>query len=155
MTPWTVVCQVPLSVGFFRKKYGSGLPCPPPRDLPLQGISPTHGLVPCLLHWQVGSLPLMPPGKPIATQTLNGKDWAGIQMCDSKVLALSPCLSILSPNPTQTQSPTQSLPPPGSLPSLHPLSPASSGLCIILSVCAVCGSVFVPQEGHKFLRVRE
>ena len=33
----------------------------------LQRIFPTHGLNPCLLHllhWQVGSLPLAPPGKP-------------------------------------------------------------------------------------------
>ena len=34
----------------------------------LQGILPTQGLNPCLLcllHWQVGSLPLAPPGKPL------------------------------------------------------------------------------------------
>ena len=33
----------------------------------LQGISPTQGLNPCLfrlLHWQAGSLPTAPPGKP-------------------------------------------------------------------------------------------
>jgi len=124
----------------------------------LQEMFQTQGLTPHLLgllHWQVGSLPPVPSGKPTATQKLNGKDWIGIQMCDSKVLALSPCLFILSPNPTQTQSPAQSLPPPGSLPSLHPLSLASSGLCIILSMCAVCRYVFVPQEGCKFLRIRE
>ena len=34
----------------------------------LQGIFPTQGLNPyhlCLLHWQVGSLPTEPPGKPM------------------------------------------------------------------------------------------
>ena len=34
---------------------------------PLQGIFPTQGYNPrllCLLHWQAGSLPLAPPGKP-------------------------------------------------------------------------------------------
>ena len=31
----------------------------------LQGIFPTQGSNPGLLHWQVGSLPLVPPGKPI------------------------------------------------------------------------------------------
>ena len=34
----------------------------------LQGIFPTQGLIPsflCLLHWQMGSLPLAQPGKPI------------------------------------------------------------------------------------------
>ena len=32
--PWTVNCQAPLSVGFSRQEYCSGLPCPPPGDLP-------------------------------------------------------------------------------------------------------------------------
>ena len=31
----------------------------------LQGIFPTQGLNRCLLHWQVGSLPLVPPGNPL------------------------------------------------------------------------------------------
>ena len=38
--PWTVACQAPLSVGFPRHKYWSGLPCPSPRDLPDPGIEP-------------------------------------------------------------------------------------------------------------------
>ena len=29
-TPWTVVCQTPLPVGFSRQEHWSGLPCPPP-----------------------------------------------------------------------------------------------------------------------------
>ena len=33
-TPWTVACQAPLSMGFFRQEYCSGLPLHPPRDLP-------------------------------------------------------------------------------------------------------------------------
>ena len=32
-TPWTVACQAPLSMGFFRQEYWSGLPFPPPGDL--------------------------------------------------------------------------------------------------------------------------
>ena len=38
----------------------------------LQGIFPNQGLNPCLLslqHWQAGSLPLVPPGKPIGINT--------------------------------------------------------------------------------------
>ena len=31
--PWTVACQAPLSMGFFRQEYWSGLPFPPPGDL--------------------------------------------------------------------------------------------------------------------------
>ena len=35
-----VVFQAPLSMGFSRQEYGSGLPCPPPGDLPNTGIKP-------------------------------------------------------------------------------------------------------------------
>ena len=38
MTPWTVVYQAPLSMGFSRQEYWSGLLFPPPRDLPNPGI---------------------------------------------------------------------------------------------------------------------
>ena len=60
-TPWTVAHQAPLSMGFSRQEQCSGLPCPSPGDLPDPGIEPTS---PAL---QVGSLPLMPPGKPISS----------------------------------------------------------------------------------------
>ena len=39
-TPWTVAHQAPLSMGVSRQEYQSGLPCPPPGDLPDQGIKP-------------------------------------------------------------------------------------------------------------------
>ena len=55
-TSWTVVCQAPLSMGFSRPEYWSGLPLPSPRDLPNPGIKP-HTL-------QTDSLPSEPPGKP-------------------------------------------------------------------------------------------
>ena len=38
VTPLTIACQVPLSMGFSRQEYWSGLPCPPPGDLPNSGI---------------------------------------------------------------------------------------------------------------------
>ena len=38
MTPWTVAPQAPLSRGSLQAKYWSGLPCPPPGDLPDPGI---------------------------------------------------------------------------------------------------------------------
>ena len=56
-TLWTVACQAQLFMGSSRQEYWSELPCSPPRDLPNPGIS-------YLLNWQVGSLPLTPPGKP-------------------------------------------------------------------------------------------
>ena len=37
---WTVACKAHLSMGFSRQEYCSGLPCPPPRDLPDPGIKP-------------------------------------------------------------------------------------------------------------------
>ena len=40
VTLWTVAYQVPLSMGFSRQKYWSGLPCPHPGDLPDPGIKP-------------------------------------------------------------------------------------------------------------------
>ena len=39
-TPWTVARQAPLSLGFARHEYWSGLPFPPPGDLPNPGIKP-------------------------------------------------------------------------------------------------------------------
>ena len=38
--PWTVAHQAPLSMGFSRQEYWSGLPCPPPGDLPSPEIKP-------------------------------------------------------------------------------------------------------------------
>ena len=40
VTPWTVVHQAPLSMGFFRQEYWSGLLFTPPGDLPKPGIEP-------------------------------------------------------------------------------------------------------------------
>ena len=37
-TPWTAAYQAPLSMGFSRQVYWSGLPYPPPGDLPDPGI---------------------------------------------------------------------------------------------------------------------
>ena len=39
-TPWTVARQAPLSMGFSRQEYQSGLPCPSPGDLPHPGTEP-------------------------------------------------------------------------------------------------------------------
>ena len=40
MTPWTVACQAPLSMGFSRQEHWNGLPFPFPGDLPNPGIEP-------------------------------------------------------------------------------------------------------------------
>ena len=39
-TAWTVACQAPLSMGFSRQEYWSGLPFPSPGDFPNPGIEP-------------------------------------------------------------------------------------------------------------------
>ena len=46
-TPWTVVHQTPLSIGFYRQ-YWSGLPFPSPGDLPNPWIKPTSLVSPAL-----------------------------------------------------------------------------------------------------------
>ena len=56
-TPWTVACQAPLSMGFSRQEYWSGLPFPSPGDLPNPGIEPGS---PAL---EVDALTSEPPGK--------------------------------------------------------------------------------------------
>ena len=66
-TLWTIARQAPLSMGFSRQDYWSGLPCPPPRIFPTQGLNPC---LLCLLHWQESSLPLAPSGKPLSLSTL-------------------------------------------------------------------------------------
>ena len=38
VTLWTVACQAPLSMGFFRQKYWRGLPFPSPGNLPVSGL---------------------------------------------------------------------------------------------------------------------
>ena len=40
VTPWTVACEAPLSMGFSRQEYWSRLPFPSPGDLPSPGINP-------------------------------------------------------------------------------------------------------------------
>ena len=57
-TLWTVARQSPLSMGFSRQKYWSGLPFPSPGDLPNPGIKPGS---PAL---QADALSSEPPGKP-------------------------------------------------------------------------------------------
>ena len=40
VTSWTIARQAPLSMGFSRQEYWSGLPFPSPKDLPDPGIEP-------------------------------------------------------------------------------------------------------------------
>ena len=67
-TPWTVAYQGPLSMGFSRQEYWSGVPFPSPGNLPNTGIKPRS-----LTLW-VDALPSEPPGKiSLIIITYNGK----------------------------------------------------------------------------------
>ena len=57
VTPWTGAYQAPLSIGFSRQEYWSGLPFPSPGDLPDLGIEPRSSAL------QADALPSEPPGK--------------------------------------------------------------------------------------------
>ena len=59
VTPWTLAHQAPLSMGFSRQEYWSGLPGPPPGNFPYPGIEPTF---PALTE---DTLPPASPGKPL------------------------------------------------------------------------------------------
>ena len=59
-TLWTVACQVSLSMGFSRQENWSGLPCPPPWNLPHPGIKPRSPTL------QADCLPAELPGKPFS-----------------------------------------------------------------------------------------
>ena len=61
VTPWTEACQAPLSMGFPRQEYWSGLPFPPPGDLPNPGTEPKSLVPPALAG---GFFTTEPPGKP-------------------------------------------------------------------------------------------
>jgi len=56
-TPWTVASLAPLSTEFSRQEYWSGLPFPPPGDLPDPGIEPRSSAL------QADSLQSEPPGE--------------------------------------------------------------------------------------------
>ena len=58
LRPWTVAYQAPLSVGFSRLEYWSGLLFPSPEDLPNPGIEPGSP------ELQADALGYEPAGKP-------------------------------------------------------------------------------------------
>ena len=62
VTPWILGLQAPLSMGFPRQEYWSGLPFPSPGDFLHPGIKPGSLISPAL---QVASLPLNQQGSPL------------------------------------------------------------------------------------------
>ena len=60
-TPWTVARQAPLSLGFSKREYWSGLPCPSPGNLSHPGIQPVS---PLSLSLASGFFTIVPPKEP-------------------------------------------------------------------------------------------
>ena len=76
MILWIVVRQAPLSMGLPRQKCWSGLPFPPPGDLPEPGIEPTSFVSPVLADkFFTTEQPGKPPGKAEWTQKRFFKDF--------------------------------------------------------------------------------
>ena len=65
VTPWTAAHQAPLSMGFPRQEYWSGLQFPSAGHLPAPGIKPVYLVSPAMAG---GFFTTMPPGKPNPTQ---------------------------------------------------------------------------------------
>jgi len=72
VTPWTVAHQAPLSTGFFRQEYSSGLPFPPPGDLPNPGLETVS---PSLAG---GFFTTESPGKPYSKNVRHGYSSRGV-----------------------------------------------------------------------------
>ena len=56
LTLWTVARQTAPSMGFSRQEYWTGLPCPPPGNLPDPGIKPASPVSPAMQETHVQSL---------------------------------------------------------------------------------------------------
>ena len=83
MTPWTAARQAPLSMGFSRQGYWSGLPFPSLGDLPDPGIKPRSPVL------QADSLPAEPQGKP--------KSMCCIYFCAVPCLVAQSCPTLCNP----------------------------------------------------------
>ena len=85
VTLWTVALKAPLSMGFSRQDYWSGLPCPLSGDLPDPGIEPSSLMSPAL-------------GEGFFTTS------AMTVILDNALSVLPPWLSSLNSWPVNTQS---------------------------------------------------
>ena len=127
-TLWTIAHQAPLCMGFSRQEYWSGLPCPPAGIFPTQGSNPR---LLCLLHWQVGSLPLVPPGEPrLCAASAQTQQW--LPSPSRKILVLTMvCQKLYDPSHKPTDLLTLQV-----TKRLHGLAPAYISaliLCLVLA----------------------
>ena len=96
-TPWTVAHQAPLSVGFSRQEYWSGLPFLSPGDLPDPGIEPLCTVL------QVDSLPSEPAGSP-GWRSVDYKSQSQLMGVRSKVPVIEDDLFSSDDDETENQS---------------------------------------------------
>ena len=88
-TPWTVALQAPMSMGFSRQEYYSGMPFPSPGDLLNPGIEPSS------LALQADSLPAEPQEKPKNTRVGSLSLLQGIFLTQESNWGLLHCRQIL------------------------------------------------------------
>ena len=72
-TLWTVACQAPLSLEFSRQEFRSGLPFPPPRDLPHSEIKLESAVAACIgrqVLYHGATWKVLPPGARVLSCTL-------------------------------------------------------------------------------------
>ena len=87
VTLWTVACQAPLSVGFSRQEYWSGVPFPLSGDLPNPGIKSISLESPALVG---GFFTTEPPGKPFPLTLISNMPFSPVLLC-SYQFTLHPC----------------------------------------------------------------
>ena len=137
VTPRTVAHQAPLSMGFSRREYWSGLPFPPPGDLPNPGIEPVSLVSPALAG---RFLTTAPPGKPLLGEGSNyhALGWkqsnskgliSQVCNCFTFIMTVQFSCSVVSNTlqPHESQHPRPPCPSP--TPGVHPDSRPSSQWC--------------------------
>ena len=116
-----VACQAPLSMGFSRQEYWSGLPCPPPGDLPDPGIKLVSLMSAALAGGLFTSASWEAPAHSKRGQKVNAPVPSGITLRKPR-LGQQP-LTHVSPSLSQTASSS-----PSRLQANH-FSPRSSSVC--------------------------
>ena len=81
--PWTVAHQAPLSMGFSRQEYWSGLPFPSPRDLPNPGIKPRSPALQADRRFNLWAIRDFKPYPKSSTLTLDEDLWKQFKDPDS------------------------------------------------------------------------